>query len=406
MVLKNSKIFEIFRASQNVNDFEIALLEEMGVLLENASNDLKAKIKYTHRNIKRKWYGSSRNMSNFIKKNENWLEEYTTFGDSEEEVYPSTSRGRGRPHKNIQECSAFTRKRKLEDATESITTEHLSEALSLRYVKEQNKPKATITKAVQIASPLRLTRIKESIPAPPNSIAVKYTNEEAFCLFMDLGLTKEKYAILRSSLKKHNVDVMPGYKKIASAKKEAVPPNTIITEISAELKLQDLMDHTARRLLESLPDGEVELLPENLTLLNKWGCDGSSGQSAYKQIINTDDETISDENMFMASVVILRLRSETSEHWRNLRPSSIHYCRPIFFKYAKESSELTKSTVSDIKNQISQLKPTVFQSKTGKTFTVKFDFFLTMIDGKVLNEITNTSSTLRCPICKKNSKRL
>ena len=103
-------------------------------------------------------------------------------------------------------------------------------------------------------------------------------------------------------------------KKITAAKKDAVPTNLMVTEVLAEVKLQHLMDHTAKRLIQSLAEAQAELLPEKLTLINKWGCDGSSGQSAYKQKIATDDATITDANMFMASIVPLRLRSDTSEH--------------------------------------------------------------------------------------------
>lgn len=138
--------------------------------------------------------------------------------------------------------------------------------------------------------------------------------------------------------------------------------------------------------------------------MHYWECDGSSGQVIYKQAIATDDATITDGNMFMASVVPLRLRSDTAEYWKNTRPSSIHLCRPIFFKYVKESSEIIKSTVNNINNQIDKLNPSVVEIKNGKTVIVNYEFFLTMIDGKVLNEITNTTSTLKCAICKKSQK--
>ncbi|GBP07812.1 hypothetical protein EVAR_91336_1 [Eumeta japonica] len=82
---------------------------------------------------------------------------------------------------------------------------------------------------------------------------------------------------------RHGADVLPGYKHITQAKINSRPLRTEFTEDSAKANLQDLMDHTAKRLLESLPENEVEILPEKLTLISKWGCDGSSGQSVYKQ---------------------------------------------------------------------------------------------------------------------------
>ena len=154
LFLKHSKILEDFRDSQNQNYFEMAILKELGYFSVNIDKNIKAKIKYTHTNTKRKWEAT---IDKFKRRNPIWLDEFTTFGElMEEEVYPSTSKGKGRPPK----------------------------------------------------------------------------------------------------------------------------PNTIISDISAEVKLLDLMNHT-----ESLLDGEAELHPENLTLLNKWECDGSSGQSAYKHIV-------------------------------------------------------------------------------------------------------------------------
>ncbi|GBP12300.1 hypothetical protein EVAR_101195_1 [Eumeta japonica] len=77
---------------------------------------------------------------------------------------------------------------------------------------------------------------------------------------------------------------------------------------------------------------------------------------AFIKRISSNDATISDGNMFMASVVPLRLKSDVSLHWKNPRPSSVHYCRPIMFQFAKESAELIRTTVKDIEEQISKIK--------------------------------------------------
>lgn len=403
MSFQNSELFELFRNSDNENAFKLAIVERLHDLPGYHEEDVKHIIHFAYLTIKKKWIASNRTTKFFMEKNSGWLNEVTTF-ENIEEPHTSSNSKRGRPAKTVNECSEYTRKRKLQNATQDISKSHLSEALCLKYVKDKDKTRSDITKAVAIASPNRLQRIKGSIPTPPDALPTKYTIEEALALFMDLGLSKEKYSILRSSLKTHNVNILPGYKKVTSGKKDAVPSNVKVTEVSAEVKLQDLMDHTAKRLIQSLTEEETVLLPDRLTLINKWGCDGSSGQSAYKQTILTNDTTITDANMFMASVVPLRLRSEMSEHWKNPRPSSVHFCRPILFQYAKESSEIIKSTVNDIKKQISELQPCVLEMKNGKTVLIDYEFFLTMIDGKVLNVITDTSSTLKCAICKKTQK--
>jgi len=72
----------------------------------------------------------------------------------------------------------------------------------------------------------------------------------------------------------------------------------------------------------------------SLRFLAKWGCDGASGYSKYNQSFS--DKALSDESIFMISMVPLKLEIKTSFGWKvvwkNERPSSTKFCRPIKFK--------------------------------------------------------------------------
>ena len=46
----------------------------------------------------------------------------------------------------------------------------------------------------------------------------------------------------------------------------------------------------------------------NLVLVSKWGCDGSTGHSQYKQ--KASSENLSDSDLFLSSVVPLQLHLE------------------------------------------------------------------------------------------------
>lgn len=77
------------------------------------------------------------------------------------------------------------------------------------------------------------------------------------------------------------------------AKTECYPSATdiIITECSAEVKLQALLDHTAQRILLIQKDVIKSLTSDNVRYVNlicKWGCDGTSGQSSFKQKFDDD----------------------------------------------------------------------------------------------------------------------
>ena len=88
--------------------------------------------------------------------------------------------------------------------------------------------------------------------------------------------------------------------------------------------------------------------------------------------------------------------------WQNPKPSSTDYCRPIKVQFKKETSELASQEVSYIEGQISLLENTMV--KVGeKEIAVSHNMVLTMIDGKICNALTKTS-TQTCYICKATPK--
>ena len=59
-----------------------------------------------------------------------------------------------------------------------------------------------------------------------------------------------------------------------------------------------------------------------LTLIYKWGCDGSSGHSTYKQKFSEEENMYQqDNNLFVISMVPLRLSNGTDIVWQNPQPS-------------------------------------------------------------------------------------
>lgn len=148
---------------------------------------------------------------------------------------------------------------------------------------------------------------------------------------------------------------------------------------------------------------------EKLNLIAKWGCDGSSGHSEYKQTPDvssqlSDDEDEeddplppSDSHLFLFSLQPLALIGiEENSHkkinlWTNKKSSSTKYCRPIKFLYRKETADVIKHEVAKIQDEISQLEPYVVE--LGNQFVeVYFELLQTMVDGKVINALTGCSS--------------
>lgn len=102
--------------------------------------------------------------------------------------------------------------------------------------------------------------------------------------------------------------------------------------------------------------------------------------------------------MFMISMVPLRLMEElgnnlelpgnNKEFWRNERPSSVQYCRPIEFSYIKETKEVILQKYNMITEQIKTLSDTVVTTKHGIKIKIRHNLKFTMVDGKVAQAIS------------------
>lgn len=209
------------------------------------------------------------------------------------------------------------------------------------------------------------------------------------------SIYKADYQNLRNSTREQCCKVFPPYNIIHEAKLRCYPPKSdnTVTECNAEVKLQFLLNYTIQRIL-LIQDEVIKSLivvsresVRNLNLVCKWGCDGTSGQNAYKQRFDNDDGSMSDANIFFTSLVPLQLISVDQETkntlvvWKNPRPSSTRFCRPIRIQFLHESTEATTSEMEFIKQQESNLVPyeTVIY---GKDITVSFKLAFTMMDDR------------------------
>lgn len=144
------------------------------------------------------------------------------------------------------------------------------------------------------------------------------------------------------------------------------------------------MDHTASRLLKDLDQVLGSLKEEernSLVLYSKWGCDGCQ-QTEYKQKFENESNT--DANLFQSSFVPLRLTYGKNDKvlWQNPTPSSPRYCRPIRFRFIKETKDVTNEEISWVENAVKELeKSTVIRDE--EVYQVSHTMMLTMVDGKV-----------------------
>lgn len=187
-------------------------------------------------------------------------------------------------------------------------------------------------------SPKRAERYRKASINVEKQKTVTMTGEEALSMMIEAKLSRRQYEIVGSKNKKR----FPSYKVVQEAKKNSCYPKresiTVSATTNAEVYLQAFLDHTASRLVASL--SEVISAQKstndlnNLTLIYKWGFDGSSGLSLYKQKHSETESDDVDSSVFLSSLVPLRIINGNIKNyetvlWQNLRPSSTRYCRPI-----------------------------------------------------------------------------
>lgn len=140
-----------------------------------------------------------------------------------------------------------------------------------------------------------------------------------------------------------------------------------------------------------------------------WGFDGTSNQSQYNQKFAGDGSVGNDEsdaNLLATTVVPLRMADDDDESsiiWNNATPQSLRWCRPLRLQFKKETKDSTiaeKLAVDDEVSNLTEFNMTI----AGLNVIVRYQLYLSMIDGKVLANITDTKSYQTCCICKANPK--
>ena len=249
------------------------------------------------------------------------------------------------------------------------------------------------------ATPTRPSKVRKLLERPAK-IPTMYTPEEALSVFVEGGFTKASWQLDRSSAKGQHANIYPAYNKIRAAKAECYLDGVVVESNRAEVPLQSLLDHTARRLVRLQEDviqqAAGDKQESKLELISKWGFDGSTGHGFYKQgdIANPKN----DGQAFVTSLVPLQMRSSSEVIWQNTAPSSTRFCRPMKIEYCKETAEVSKMESEYWEGQIQQLTE-IIVPLTCVIVTVAFKLQLTMVDGKIINAITDTTSQQRCALC-------
>lgn len=389
---QNRRLYQFLASSCDVRGItEVSLRETKNALTRFSSK------------LSDKWAKCGKNRDRFFSKNSEWIAGDLVFHVCLHQPRPSTSRcsvPSGRPQKQFEVSCSKTKRRRVEDLLTSRSTSEIMAAAEFSARLSGKRNLATVIKGA-VASTEKCKAMKESVVTSGNIPNQRIlTKEEALAYYVDSKATTHSYKQTRKWSLKAGHQVFPSFYSIRKAKAACFPPENqiFVDEIRAEIKVQAILNITVERLIAALHKKSKDLSTNStLTLISKWGCDGSSGHSTYKQKFISADQT--DEFLFVFSLVPLQLRDQSNNIvWQNPRPSSTMYCRPIKFIFSKENTDFTVSETNKVSEEINSLLPTI-SSVDGHEVSVKHELLFTMIDGKVCNAVTGTASSQKCYLC-------
>lgn len=254
-------------------------------------------------------------------------------------------------------------------------------------------------------TPTKIRKLLDSKLAPVIRLE---TAEQALVFLFDNSLSKNVYTNMRLESKACGADIWPPYNELRALKTECRKKLYPFKKLKlAKVSIQSLLDHTSERLVKLQKEVILEAMQimnctvMDVVLLYSSELDGSTGHSVYKQLYSSVHEVNIQDSDLLATVLIpLRLiNKDNTILWTNRASQSARFCRPIKFQYVKESVEIIIREKKNIDEQIDNLRVFNISIDENHCIRIHYAVFFTLIDGKVLNAITNTKSMQACPIC-------
>ena len=271
--------------------------------------------------------------------------------------------------------------------------------------------KANTFRGVTAKRALDALKEAEDMPTGPT----KHTPQEALAYMLTHNQTRQDYCDMKKACSAKGANIWPDYNQVLKAKTDCRPKGIEVEETEAKVAMQDLLNHTASRIFNE--DQDLKFTLEGLSARNngelqitfyfKFGMDGCGSFNSFMQKDSTGK--VRDLKSLMTSQMVpLQATAMVGEEikivYSNSSPNSANSCRPIRLCFEREDKDSISREASRLQGEVSQLVPFIISDVP--RIEVKFKGLFTMVDGKVLNELTSNPSSANCPICHKSSKQM
>lgn len=231
---------------------------------------------------------------------------------------------------------------------------------------------------------------------------IQISSDEALAFLLINEFSRKDYQAIRSLNIKQNSALFPCYDLVLRAKEFCRPEGIVATASHVNVPLKSLIEHTVNRIIACNLNAIEKLCAESeaavkLQFLYSAGCDGTTGCSQYNQELS---KNINDNSMIATVINPLRITSNNKVFWENPSPHSPRMIRPMEIRFEKETKTVIKAIKANFDRQRKELEDVVVELPSGKFLFITPVGFFSMIDGKVLNHVTDTSAYSVCPHCK------
>lgn len=254
----NFDLFTQLRSSDvGLSDFKTLL----GVTVEKLNLDnlneietcvLSERLRKFCLNVSKRWRGCNRTYEKFVKRNESWIKKDFAWPSFVSRPVKLASKVIQKKRKKFEDLSLRQKKRR----TISLRQENVKELSFAITSKMSNCENKDVNKIFKFLSqhPQHVEKVRHFCENIEKYHRHSYSKEKALALYISLKLSKNDYLALRNSAEHEGCFLYPSYYQIQKAKRECYPPQSsiMITDTFARITLQPLLDHTVRRILESL----------------------------------------------------------------------------------------------------------------------------------------------------------
>ena len=357
--------------------------------------------------LHKKWNIVHRIKHNMEASNKEWLNKRFTGFDA---MLSSSSAGRrshamlsspsaGRPSKSFCELTDRSKNRKTQELRSENPTQTLVSAAQASLYQSGKRAASSVLKDMTTSSPTRALKYKKSYYEESKERKDDYADPKLVLVWAtETNCSFRKYQSARWLQESTNSKIFPPWEVLKQEKAKCYPDGEIkASDSQVEVFLQDLLNHTVKRIFEIEKVQETISQLENTmgewTLVSKWGIDGTTDRS--------------DKKFLTIALVPLRLTmkddGDETVVWENPTPSSCFYCRPLKFIYESETPFIVRREVDLFMEQQTNLRATEVDTE-GSALLVTHLLHFTMVDVKTVHAMLQITSTNMCYMCSAKSR--